>query len=98
MLEFIKLARFNIQFHQEANRHAAWRILAYAAVRESGTAVSFASSLIDLRQRVRGLDNPSLISHKAIKKAIDTSLIGSAVSGAASGIELAENTWVMLGA
>src|ERR1043166_1517100 len=42
MLEFIKLARFNIRFHQQANWHPQWRTLTYAAGRESGTAVSLA--------------------------------------------------------
>lgn len=94
--EFIKLARFNIRFHQEANRHQKWRALTYAAGRETGTAVSFASSLVDLQQRVRGLDDPSLISRNALKNVVTTSLVGSAISGSASGLELAQNTWVML--
>ncbi len=98
LLEFIKLARFNIRFHQEANRREKWRAPIYAAGRESGTAVSFASSLIDLKQRVRGLDNPALISRNALKNAVSTSLVGSAISGSASSIELAQNSWIMLNA
>lgn len=95
MLELIKLARFNIRFQQQANRRQNWRSLAYAAGRESGTAVSFASSLIDLKQRVRGLDDPSLISRNALKNAVATALVGNAISGSASGVELAQNMWVM---
>jgi len=98
LLEFIKLARFNIRFHQEANRHPMWRTLAYAAGRESGTAVSFASSLIDLEQRVRGLQNPSLISRNALRNAVNTALVGNTISGSASSSQLAQNIWVMLSA
>jgi hypothetical protein len=96
LLELIKLARFNIRFHQEANRHQKWRALTYAAGREAGTAVAFAASLSDLKQRVRGLDDPSLISRNALKNVVTASLVGSAISGSASSLELAQNTWVML--
>ncbi len=96
LLQLIKLARFNIRFHQEANRHQRWRTLTYAGGREAGTAVSFSSSLIDLKQRVRGLDDPALISRNALKNAVTASLVGSAISGSASSLELAQNTWVML--
>ncbi len=96
LLELIKLARFNIQFHQEANRHQKWRALTYATGRETGTAVSFASSLVDLQQRVRGLEDPALISRNALRNVVTTSLVGNAISGSASGLELAQNTWVML--
>lgn len=96
LLNLIKLARFNIRFHQEANRHQPWRTLTYAGGREAGTAVSFSSSLIDLKQRVRGLDDPALISRNALKNAVTASLVGSAISGSASSLELAQNTWVML--
>lgn len=98
LLELIKLARFNIHFHQEANRHQQWRALTYAAGRESGTAVSFASSLVDLNERVHALNNPSLISRNALKNVVITSLVGNAISGSASSLELAQNTWVMLNA
>lgn len=96
LLELIKLARFNIRFHQQANRHQKWRTLTYAAGREAGTAVSFAASLVDLKQRVRGLDDPSLISRNALKNVVTATLVGSAISGSASSLELAQNTWVML--
>jgi hypothetical protein len=96
LLELIKLSRFNIHFHQEANRLQKWRTLSYAAEREAGTAVSFAGSLIDLKQRIRGLDNPARISRNEIKNAITTALVGNAISGTASSLELAQNTWVML--
>lgn len=98
LLELIKLARFNIRFHQEANRHPEWRTLMYAAGRESGTAVSFAGSLIDLKQRVRGFDNPALISKNALRDVVVNTLVGSTISGSASAIELTQNAWVMLAA
>jgi hypothetical protein len=96
LLELIKLSRFNIRFHQEANRHPTWRTLTYAAGREAGTAVTFAGSIADLKQRVRGLDDPDRISIPALKRIVTTSLIGNAISGSASGLELAQNSWVML--
>ncbi|MBS1989922.1 MAG: hypothetical protein JSS83_05345 [Cyanobacteria bacterium SZAS LIN-3] len=95
LLELIKLSRFNIQFHQEANRHEYWRTLEYAAGRETGTAVSFAGSLMDLKQRVRGLDDPAHISRNALKNIVITSLVGSAISGSSSGIQLTRNLHVM---
>jgi hypothetical protein len=98
LIEFVKLARFNIQFHQSANAHQRWRTFTYAAGRESGTAVSLGSSLVDLRQRVRGLHDLSLISRGQLKEAVEASLVGNAISGSASGLELAQNTWVMLNA
>ena len=96
ILEFIKLARFNIRFQQEANRHQPWRALTYPIAREGGTAVSFGSSLVDLRERVRGFDDPRLISKSAVRHAIATSIVGNTISGSASSAELAQNTWVML--
>lgn len=98
ILEFIKLARFNIRFQQEANRHQPWRALTYPIAREAGTAVSFGSSLVDLRERVRGFDDPRLISKSSLRHAITTSIVGNTISGGASSAELAQNTWVMLNA
>lgn len=96
VLAFIRLARFNIQFHQEANRHQNWRALTYPMGREAGTAVAFASSLIDLKQRVRGLDSPARISKNALRNALNTALVGTTISGSVSALELAQNAWVML--
>jgi hypothetical protein len=45
---------------------------------------------------VRGLDNPSRISRNALRNIVTTTLVGSAIGGSASGLELAQNTWVML--
>lgn len=94
-LQLISLARFNTVFRQDANYHQQSRFLTYAAGREAGTAVAFASSLMDMKQRVRGLSDPSRIQRNALKNIVTTSLVGSAISGTASGLELAQNTWVM---
>ena len=43
-LELIKLAKFNVHFHLAANRHQVWRQFSYPALREAGTAGSFAKA------------------------------------------------------
>ncbi len=94
--ELVKLAKFNVHFHLEANRHQKWRNFTYPLARESGTALTFSATLIDLAQLSKGLDNPARISRTALKKAVTCGITGNAVSGTASALELAQNTWVML--
>lgn len=94
-LELVELAKFNVHFHLEANRHQKWRNLTYPLARESGTALTFSATLIDLVQLSKGLDNPSRISRTELKKAVTCGITGNAVSGTASALELAQNTWVM---
>jgi hypothetical protein len=96
--DMVKLAKFNVHFHLEANRHQKWRNLTYPLARESGTALSFAATLIDLRQQAKGLDSPRRISRGKLKDAVACGITGSAISGSASALELAQNTWVMLSA
>jgi len=95
-IELRKLAKFNIQFHLKANHHQKWRSLTYPIGRESGTAVSFAATLIDLNQQSKGLDNPARISRSELKNAVACGITGSAISGSSSALELAQNTWVMM--
>jgi hypothetical protein len=96
LLALVKLARFNIHLQLETNRHQKWRSLTYPLGRESGTALTFAATLMDLRQQAKGLDSPARISRNELKKAVTCGLIGNAVSGGSSALELAQNTWVML--
>ncbi len=94
-LELVKLAKFNVHFHLEANLHQKWRTLTYPLARESGTALTFSASLIDLVQFSKGLDNRARISRTELKKAVTCGITGNAISGTASALELAQNTWVM---
>lgn len=96
LLEYINLARYNIQFYTAATHLQPWRSWTYPLLRESGTATSLAGTLIDLEQRARGLYKPGKISKNSLRKANICSLTGSIMSGSASGFELAQNTWVQL--
>lgn len=95
-LELISLARFNIRLNQTANRHQWWRTYSYALARESGTAVGLAGTLTDLVERGRGFNRPQIVSKTARRRALQLSVVGSAISGGASGLELAQNTWIMM--
>jgi hypothetical protein len=94
-LELIKLSRFNVQFHLKANAHQKWRSFTYPLGRESGTAVSFAGTLVDLNQQAKNLNHPIGISRSAIKDGIACNITGSAISGCSSGLELVQNSLVM---
>lgn len=94
--ELVALAKFNIHFHLESNRHQKWRALTYPIARETGTAVSLAATLIDLNQQARGLNDPSRISRSALKDAVRCGITANAISGTASALELAQNSYIML--
>ncbi len=96
IMEYIKLARFNIQFHQEVNRHQWWRTYTYPLIREAGSSASLANTLTDLGQNARGLADPGKISRRSQKAGLKSSVVGSIISGSGSAFELAQNTWVML--
>lgn len=93
--ELVKLAKFNTLYQMEANRHQQWRSVTYPLGREAGTALSLAATLVDLNQQAIGLDNPRRINRNTLKNAVRCGITGSAVSGAASASELAQNTWMM---
>ncbi len=94
--ELVKLAKFSINFHLEANHHQKWRRLTYPAGRETGTALTFAATLTELRQLSKGLDGARRISRNALKRAVNCGITGNAISGGASALELAQNAWVMM--
>lgn len=94
-LELINLSRFNAKFHQESNYHQPWRAWTYPLGRESGTAASFAGTLVDISQQAKGFNKPKLISKNAVKYGIASTMTGNAISGSASALELAQNFWVM---
>jgi hypothetical protein len=97
-VELSQLARFNIHFHLDANRHQPWRDFTYPLGREAGTGLSFAATLVDLNQQAKGLDNPRRINRNQLKNAVACSIVGNSISGGASALELAQNAWVMLSA
>jgi len=94
-LELIHLSRFNVRFHMEANRYQKWRSWSYPLGRESGTAVTFAGNLTDMTQQAKNLNHPRGIRREAIENAVALQITGNAISGTASGLELAQNTWIM---
>lgn len=91
----IELAKFNARLQLKANRHQWWRDYTYPLGRECGTAVSLAATLIDIRQQVRGMDDKRKISRAQLKNAVRCAIVGNAVSGGSSALELAQNSWVM---
>jgi hypothetical protein len=95
MLELIKLGRFNIKFHLEANRRWPWRSWLYPLAQEAGTSASFANTLTDLVQRAKGLDNLDRISSAARKRGLRSAIVGNAISGSASAAELLQNAMVV---
>jgi hypothetical protein len=57
-VECIKLARFNAQHHDGVNRKNFAQEWLYLC-REAGTALAFSNTIVDIRQRARGLKDPS---------------------------------------
>ncbi|CAN5517621.1 hypothetical protein BH10CYA1_BH10CYA1_54270 [soil metagenome] len=96
LLECIKIIRFNVKFHEEANRRWWWRDWLYPLEKEASTGLTFANSVVDIRQRSRGLQNTDLISKVAQKKGLDCAITGHALGGMASTLELAQNGLVVL--
>jgi hypothetical protein len=95
MLELLSLAQFNTKFQQQANRHQPWRLFLYPLMQQAGTSLSFSNTLIDLRQRAKGLTNVDHISKGAQRSGLRLAIIGGAIGGSSSAMELAQNAWVM---
>lgn len=95
-LELVELAKFNAHFQLESNRHQKWRSVTYPLGREAGTALTFTGTIIDLTQLSQGLDSPARISKPTLKRAVACGITGNAISGGASALELAQNTWIMM--
>lgn len=91
MLECIKLARFNVLYHDGVNRKNFAQEWLYPMQREAGTALAFSNTIVDIRQRARGLKNPSLVSRTAQKKGLECALIGQAITGTSSAVQLLQN-------
>jgi hypothetical protein len=96
LLELIKLGRFNIHFHEEANRRYPWRSALYPLAQEAGTALSLSNTLTDLTERARALEKPRLLSRPALQKGAEVFLVGTAINGTSSFLELAQNEMVIL--
>ncbi len=94
LLDFIHLSRFNIHFRLESNRHQPWRFWTYPLARESGTAATFGATLTDITQQAKGLHNLRNVSKNAIVNGMASAMTGNSISGAASSLELVQNTWI----
>lgn len=95
LMELIGLSRFNLRFFEEANHHQKWRSWSYPLAREAGTAASFANSMVDITVRGGNFSDPSQISRSAQRKGLICAVVGNAVSGTSSSLELLQNGWVM---
>lgn len=91
MLECIKLARFNSQYHDGVNRKNFAQEWLYPMQREAGTALAFSNTLVDIRQRSSGLKDPSLVSRTAQKKGLECALVGQAITSTSSAVQLLQN-------
>lgn len=91
LLECIKLARFNLQFHATVNHKNFYQQWIYPLERETATVLGFSSSMVDVSQRARGLQNLKLISVPSLKGGAECALVGQAITGTSSGFQLAEN-------
>lgn len=96
MLECIKLARFNVLYHKAVNKKGFVQEWVYPMERELGTALNFSNTIVDLSQRARGLNNPSLVSRSSLRHGLICATIGQSITGTSSGIALLTNlreTW-----
>ncbi|CAN5607455.1 hypothetical protein BH11CYA1_BH11CYA1_18320 [soil metagenome] len=91
MLECIKLARYNAEYHDNVNRKSFAQEWLYPMQREAGTALAFSNTIVDIRQRARGLRNPSLVSRTAQKKGLECAIVGQAITGTSSAVQLLQN-------
>jgi hypothetical protein len=91
MLELIKLARFNLNFHRSLNQKTFYQEWLYPMFREAGTALSFSNTIVDITQRAEVLENPRQINRSALKRGVECALIGQAITGTSSGASLVTN-------
>jgi hypothetical protein len=96
MLKCIEMARFNIQYHEAANKRWWWRNYLYPALQEAGTACSLSNSIVDLTERARGLRDLNLMSLSARKQGLSAAVTGNAIGGGSSAMELAQDAMVIL--
>lgn len=96
ILECLKLARFNIDFHETANKHWAWRSVLYPLAKQTGTALSFANVVSDMYQRGRSFRNPSKRSNAVRRRGLFTTATGKVIGGTGSALELTQNGIVCL--
>ena len=96
ILNCLELGRFNIDFHQEANKHWAWRSVLYPLAKETGTAMSFANVVSDLGQRGRSFNRPDRRSNAVRRRGLYTTATGKVIAGTGSALELTQNGLVCL--
>lgn len=91
ILECIDFARFNVNFHEEANKHWKWRSVLYPLAKESSTALSFANVISNINQRGRSFGNVSRRSNAVRRRGLYTTATGKVIGGTASALELTQN-------
>jgi len=96
VMECINFARFNIHFRLEANYHSPQRDWRYPLGQEAGTAGVFANAIVSLDEHAKGLSNLQRISKSAQRNGLCAAIVGNAIRGSSSAIELGENSLVQL--
>jgi hypothetical protein len=96
MLELIYLSRFNVHFHISANYHNPWRAWTYPLAQQLGTGTSFANTLTDIIARANGLNKAELVLRQAQKGGREAVVVGNAVNGTSSALELLQNGYSSL--
>src|SRR5271156_1895390 len=81
VLDFIEIIRFNAHFHEEANRQWWWRDWLYPIEKEAASGLTFANSIVAIKQRASGMENTDLVSKTALRKGYDCDITGHAIGG-----------------
>jgi hypothetical protein len=91
VLEGVRLAKFNINYYLQVNKHYRGRNILYPSVQECGTGASYANSIIDLYQRSANVHHPELQNTSTLKQGAESNLTGQAVKSAGFVFELLQN-------
>jgi hypothetical protein len=87
LLKSIELNRFSLQYRLEADKQPKTRIWRYPLSQEVAPSGYITADVIGISQYGSHWSNPEAVSEPSLRSGYITSLIGSSVSGAGSGLE-----------
>ncbi len=91
LLQAIELARFNLHYRLEAYKEPRLRELRFAGLQQANASCKLAGSIIATDDLSHHLNSPLTVDKGNLRAAFNLILVGSAVGGSASAVELTTN-------
>lgn len=91
ILKAIQIGKYNLQYRIEGTKQPKYRELRYGALQQASAVCGMTGSIISTHEFGANTNSPTSINRNQLRKAYNIGVIGSAIGGGSSALELSSN-------